>query len=138
MRKRIGFDMNGVMRLGSRQTNPASAFGPHDTSQQCPGSCRRIETGGGLGAANGEFSLAGLQIRSVKIRIALPEKRRLASIVAGSKRLSILPDTANPKMILKVPSYTRKLLHNRYPQAFQFRLVANAGLHQHLWGVDRA
>src|SRR5882757_5234052 len=69
------------------------------------------------------FSPACLQIRSVKIRIALPEERCFASIVAGSKRLLILPGTTNTKMILKVLSFTRKMLDNR-AQAFQFGLIA--------------
>ena len=67
------------------------------------------EAAGGLNlapVAQRNFHLAGLQIRSVKIRIALPEVRCLASIVAGNKRFLILPHTPDSKMILKVLSYT--------------------------------
>src|SRR5262245_46924617 len=113
MGERISLDMNRVVRLVSGQTDLATAFWPHDASQQSPGSHGWIEPGGGLETAYGYFSLAGLQIWSVKSGIALPEERRFASIVAGSKRLMILPDTANAKMILKILSYTGKMLDNR-------------------------
>src|SRR5580704_17348180 len=113
----MGLDLERVLRVRSAKLNLTSAFWPHDTSKQGPRSRRWIELGGCLGAADRYFTLACLQIRSVKIRIALPEERRLTSIVARSERLLILPDTANTKMILKVLPYTWKVLENRYAQA---------------------
>src|SRR5258708_35473244 len=77
-------------------------------------------------------------MRSVKARIALPEERCLASIVARSERLLILPDTANTKMILKVLSHSGKMLDDRYAQALYLSLITNARKHQHLWRVHRA
>src|SRR4029077_1338835 len=113
----IGLDLYRVVGIGSSQTNLAPAFRAYDTCIQRPGSRGWIELSACLGAAQRDFHLAGLQIRSVKSRIALPEERRLASIVAGSKRFLILPHTPDSKMILKVLSHTGKMLDNRYAQA---------------------
>ena len=106
MGQRIGLDLYRVVGVGSGQANLASAFRAYDTSIQRPRSRGWIELSACLGAAHRTFHLAGLQIRSVKTRIALPEERCLASIVAGSKRFLILLHTPDSKMILKVLSYT--------------------------------
>src|ERR1700756_1240540 len=111
---RIGLDLYSVVRVGSRQANLTAAFRPHDTSIHCPGGRRWIKPGACLGTTDGYFNLTGLQIRSVKTRIALPEERCLSSIVARSERLLILPDTAKSRMILKVLSHTWKMLDDRY------------------------
>src|SRR5258708_39004858 len=108
--QRIGVDLYRVVRVESRQANLTATFRQYDTSIQCPRSRRWIKLGACLGTADGYFNLAGLQIRSVKTRIALPEERCLSSIVARSERLLILPDTAESGMILKVLSYTWKML----------------------------
>src|SRR5882762_8645588 len=113
----IGLDLYKVVGIGSSQTNLAPAFRVYDTCIQRPGSRGWIELSACLGATQRNFHLAGLQIRSVKTRIALPEEGCLTRIVAGSERLLILPDTTNTKMILKVLPYTWKVLHNRYAQA---------------------
>src|SRR5207248_6237689 len=112
--QRIGLDLYRVVRVGSRQANLTATFRPHDTSIHCPGSRRWIKLGACLGTADGYFNLTGLQIRSVKSRIALPEERCLSSIVARSERLLILPDTAESKMILKVLPHTWNMLDDRY------------------------
>src|SRR5580700_8350617 len=78
--QRIGLDLYRVVRVGSRQTNLTATLRPHDTSIHCPGSRRWIKPGSSLGAADGYFNLTGLQIRSVKTGIALPEERCLSSI----------------------------------------------------------
>src|SRR6201999_2331537 len=41
-------------------------------------------------------------------------------------------------MILEVSAHTRKVLAHRYSGVPQLRLVADAGVHQHLGGVDRS
>src|SRR5882757_4296937 len=115
--QRIGLDLYRVVGVGSGQANLPSAFGAYDTSIQRPRSRGWIELCACLGARQRNFHLAGLQIRSVKTRIALPEEGCLASIVAGSERLLILPDTANTKMILKVLPCTWNMLDDRYAQA---------------------
>src|SRR5258708_1187858 len=113
----IGFDLYRVVGIGSSQTNLAPAFRAYDTCIQRPRTPGSIELTPCLPPTHRNFHLAGLQIRSVKTRIALPEEGCLTRIVAGSERLLILPDTTNTKMILKVLSYTWKVLHNRYAQA---------------------
>ena len=105
------------MRIGPRQADAAPALRPYDPSKQCPGAMRWVEFGRRLGAAQRNFHLASLQIGSVESGIAFPEESCLASIVAGSKWFLILPHTPDSKMILKVLSYTRKILDNRYPQS---------------------
>src|SRR6266576_5007215 len=98
----IGLDLYRVVGVGSGQANLASASQAYDTCIQRPGSRGWIEPSACLGAAQRTFHQAGLQIRSVKTRIALPEECCLASIVAGSKRFLILPHTPDRKRILKV------------------------------------
>src|SRR6266853_1796990 len=105
---------------------------------KCPRSRRWIELGACLGTADRYFTQACLQIRSVKTRIALPEERCLTSVVAGSERLLVFPDTANTKMILKVLPHPWKMLDDRYAKALQLSLIANARKHQNLWRVNRA
>src|ERR1700733_9610453 len=122
--QRIGVDLYRVVRVESRQANLASAFRPYDTSIHRPRSRGRIKPGARFGTADGHFNLAGLQIRSVKTRIALPEERCLSSIVAMSEQLLILPDTADTKMILKVLSHTWKMLDDRYAETLQLSLIA--------------
>ncbi len=147
MGQRIGLDLDRVIRVGSRQADLTSAFRPYDTSIQCPRSRRWIELGACLGTADWILALAGLQIRSVKTRIAFPEERCLNSVVAGNEGLLVFPDTTNTKMILKVLSHPWKMLDNRYAQALQVSLIANPRQvslianprkHQHLWRVHRA
>ncbi len=138
MGQRIGLDLDRVVRVGSCQADLTSAFRPHDTPKQCPRSRWWIELGGCLGTAERHFTLACLQIRRVKTGIALPEERCLTSVVAYGERLLILPDTADTKMILKVLSHPWKMLDDRYAQALQLSLVANARKHQHLRRVHRA
>jgi hypothetical protein len=73
---------------------------------------------GGLNfAAQRSFHQAGLQIGSVEVGIALPEKRCFTAIVARSEGLLILPDAADTMMILKVLPNTWKMLDKRYAQA---------------------
>src|SRR5258707_8281687 len=115
--QRSGLDLYRVVGVRSGQANLTTTFRPYDSSIHCPRSRRWIKLGACLGAAQQNFHLAGLQIRRVKIRIALPEERCLSSIVARSERLLILPDTANTKMILKVLPHTWKMLDDRYAQA---------------------
>src|SRR6267154_2534709 len=112
----IGLHLYRVVRVGSGQANLTAPLRPHDTSIHCPRSRRWIKLGACLGTADGYFNLAGLQIRSIKTRIALPEERCLSSIVARSEQLLILPDTTDTKMILKVLSHTWKMLDDRYAQ----------------------
>src|ERR1700740_1260488 len=111
--QRIGLDLYRVVGVGSGQANLTATLRTHDSSIQCPGSRGWIEPGACLGTAQRNFHLAGLQIRSVKSRIALPEECCLGSIVARSEQLLILPDTADTKMILKVLSHTWKMLDDR-------------------------
>src|SRR5262249_9276153 len=105
------------MRVGSRQTDAASALRPYDPSNQCPGALGWVELGRSLGAAQRNFRLASLQIGSVESGIAFPEECCLASIVAGSKWFLILPHTPDSKMILKVLAYAWKVLHKRNPHS---------------------
>src|SRR5262245_26224266 len=112
MRKRIGLNLDGVISVGSAQTNSTSAHGPYHTSKQCPTLMWWVELGSCFRGAVRNFHLASLQIGSIKIRIALPEERCLTSIVARSKRFLIFPNTANSSMVLKVLSYTWKMLYN--------------------------
>src|ERR1700723_766710 len=65
--QRIGLDLYRVVGVGSGQANLASAFRAYDTSIQRPRSRGSIELSACLGAAQRNFHLAGLQIRSVKI-----------------------------------------------------------------------
>src|SRR5258708_267479 len=94
MGQRIGLDLDRVIRVGSRQADLTSAFRPYDTSIQCPRSRRWIELGACLGTADWILALAGLQIRSVKTRIAFPEERCLNSVVAGNEGLLVFPGVA--------------------------------------------
>src|SRR5215813_597535 len=83
------------------------------------------ESGGGFGAAEGKFTLAGLQIRSFEAGIALPEVGSFGPVVTGSKRLLGLPDTTDSEMVLKILSHARKVLHHGNSEASQLGLVAN-------------
>src|SRR6266436_5189825 len=83
-------------------------------------------------------TLAGLQIRGIEIRIALPKERRFTHVVAWRQGLRIFPTTAKADMVLEVLPNARKVLHARYSQPLQFGLVTDSGQHQHLWRMDRA
>src|SRR6266404_1047805 len=113
----ICLDLDGVVRVRSGQADLTSTLRPHDTRTQGPTTCRGVEFGGCLRAADRYLNLAGLQIRRIEIRIALPEKGCLTPVVTWSKRLPILPDATNAEMILKVLAHTRKMLHDGYSQA---------------------
>jgi hypothetical protein len=109
VRERIRFDLDRIVRVGPREAKLTTAFRPYDTAERCPRSRRWVEPGRRFGAADRYFSLAGLQVWGLTIRTALPEERGLAAIVAGGEWLQIFPDTANTEVILKVPSYSRKV-----------------------------
>src|SRR5215475_12428498 len=68
MRECIGFNLDGIVVVGSGQSDPALTLRPDHTPQQRPGSGGRIESGRCLGAADGYLSLTRLQIGSVEIR----------------------------------------------------------------------
>ena len=63
------------------------------------------------------FSLNCLYVWGVEPRIALPEERCLAGIVAWGKRFLVVPDTANTWVVLKVLPNTWKMLHKRDSEA---------------------
>src|SRR5262249_39728734 len=125
VRQRIGLDLDGVVGVRSRQTDTASALGTYNTSKQCPGIRRWIEFRGRLGTAQRYFYLASLQIRSFEAGITLPEVGCLAPVVAGRKRLLVLPNTTDAEMVLKVLTYAGKVLDERDSEASQLGLVAN-------------
>src|SRR6267143_2889984 len=120
------------MMIGSRQADAASALRPRETCQQCPGTCRWDELGCCLCTAHRRLTEAGVQIRGIEIRIALPEERRFTHVVAWRKRLRILPNTTKANMVLEVFSNAWNVLHAGYSQPLQFGSVANSGQHQHL------
>src|SRR4029077_19346733 len=117
MRQGIVLALDRVERVGSGQTDPTLTLRSNDTAEHRPGSRRRIESGRGLGAAEGHLSLASLQIGSVETRIAFPEVGCLAPVVSWRERMLVLPDTAYSKVILKIPPHTRKMLHDRQSEA---------------------
>src|SRR5262249_14349900 len=137
-RKCIGLDLDGVAGVGSREADPALAFRPHETAQQCPGSHGWIEPGRRFGAANWYLYLACLQIRSVESGIALPKEGCLSAVVAGSKRLLVFPSTADTEMVLEILPYTRKVLDNRDPQGLQMGVISDTRQHQYFRRMDRA
>ena len=47
-------------------------------------------------------------------------------------------DTVESNMVLKILTYTWKVLQDRNSESVQLRLVADAGLHQYLRGMYRA
>src|SRR6202011_5241464 len=138
MRQCVGLDLDRVTRIGSRQADAASALWPHQASKQCPGTCRWAELGCCLCTAERHLTLAGLQIWSIEITIALPEERRFSHVVAWRQCLRIFPDTAKTNMVLEVLANAWKVLHARYSQPLQFGLVTNSRQHQRFWRVDRA
>ena len=56
------------------------------------------------------LALAGVEIRGIEIRIALPEERRFTHVVARREWLRILPNTTNADMVLEVLADARKVL----------------------------
>jgi len=40
-------------------------------------------------------------------------------------------------MVLKIPADAGEMLHDRDVEALQLKLIADPGLHQQLWRVDR-
>src|SRR3981081_1842064 len=135
MRQCVGLDLDWVTRIGSRQASAASTFWTHRDSKQCPGPRRWAELGCCLCTAERHLTLAGLQIWSIEIRIALPEVRRFTHVVAGRESLRILPNTPKTNVVLKVFANAWKVLHYRYSKVLQFGLVTNSRQHQHLWCV---
>src|SRR6202011_2449835 len=116
----------------------APALWPHDACKQCPGTQRWAELGCCLCTAERHLTLAGLQIWSIEIRIALPEIRRFTHVVTWRECARILPNTPKTNVVLKVFANAWKVLYARYSQPLQFGLVTNSRQHQHLWRVDRA
>src|SRR3979490_2203040 len=138
MRHCVGLALARGLRIGTRLADAAPALWPHDACKQCPGTRRWAELGCCLCTAERHLTLAGLQIWSIEIRIALPEVRRFTHIVAGRECLRILPNTPKTNVVLKVFANAWKVLHARYSQPLQFGLVTNSRQHQRLWRVDRA
>jgi hypothetical protein len=92
-----------------------------------------------MGILRGEqrkFCLQELDIRSNKTVVALPEQRHLASVVAWSERLLVLPDTGDHDVILKVLPHTWQMLNDRDVELLQFSFIPDAGLHEQLRRVD--
>ena len=69
-----------------------------------------------LRTAHRHLTLAGLQIWGIEIRMALPEIRGFAHVVAWREWLRILPNTTKADMVLEVFSDARKVVHARYSQ----------------------
>src|SRR3981081_2673250 len=138
VRQCVGLDLDWITRIGSRQADAASALRPREACEQCPGTCRWTEFGCCLRTAERHFALAGVQIRAIEIRIALPEERRFTHVVAWREWVRIFPNTAKADMVLKVLPDAWQVLPDRYSQPSQFGLVTNSGQHQRLWRVDRA
>src|SRR6202011_1347737 len=134
----VGLDLDRGLRIGTRQANAAPALWPHDACKQCPGTQRWAELGCCLCTAERHLTLAGLQIWSIEIRIALPEIRRFTHVVTWRECARILPNTPKTNVVLKVFANAWKVLYARYSQPLQFGLVTNSRQHQHLWRVDRA
>src|SRR5690349_10052527 len=74
VRQRIGLDLDGVMRVGSRQPDAPATRRPYNTSEQCPGMRRGTKSGGCLGGTERDFRLGDLQIGSIEAGITLPEE----------------------------------------------------------------
>src|SRR3984893_9412626 len=138
VRQCVGLDLDRGLTICARQADAAPALRPHDACKQCPGTRRWTELGCCLCTAERHLTLAGLQIWSIEIGIALPEVRRFTHVVAWKECLRILPNTPKADMVLEVLPDAGKVLNDRYSQPSQFGLVTNSGQHQHLWGVDRA
>src|SRR3981081_4231644 len=122
-------------RSGTEDWHPSGGCGPgswpHDACKQCPGTRRWAELGCCLCTAERHLTLAGLQIWSIEIRIALPEVRRFTHVVAWRECLWILPNTPKTNVVLKVFANAWKVLHARYSQPLQFGVVTNSRQHQH-------
>src|SRR3979490_139019 len=129
MRQCVGLDLDRRRRTGTRQADAAPALWPHDACKQGPRTCWWAELGCCLCTAERHLTLAGLQIWSIEIRIALPEVRRFSHVVAGRECLRILPNTPKANVVLKVFANAWKVLHARYSKLLQFGLVTNSGQH---------
>src|SRR6266404_5592294 len=102
MRQCVGLDLDRGLRIGSLQADTAPALWPHDACMQCPGTRRRAELGCCLCTAERHLTLAGLQIWSIEIRIALPEVRRFSHVVTWREGVWIAPNdstTSTPAAI---------------------------------------
>src|SRR3981081_3112933 len=125
MRQCVGLDLDRGLRIGPRQADAASALWPHQASKQCPGTRRWAELGCRLSAAERHLTLAGLQIRGIEIRIALPEVRRFTHVVAWRECLRILPNTPKTNVVLEVFANAWNVLHTSYSQPLEFGLVTS-------------
>jgi len=134
----VGLDLDQGPRIGTCQADAAPALWLYDTCEQRPGTRGRAELSCCLCTAERHLTLAGLQIWSIDIGIALPEVCRFSQVVAGRECLRILPNTPKTNVVLKVFANAWKVLNAKYSQPLQFGLVTNSGQHQHLWRVDRA
>src|SRR5882762_2019458 len=136
VRQHICVDVYRVGRIGAGQGDVAAAFRPHHAPEKCPSELGYIESGRSLRRRPWRLTLGGLEVWSVETWVALPEVRRLTSIVPRGQRLLILPDTSESGMVLKVLADPRQVLHDRDAVSLQFRLGTDPRLHQHLGSVD--
>src|SRR5258706_4251137 len=134
----IGVDEEGLGGVWSRATNLASTVRSINRCTQSAGAGWWCEFGCCFRTADRYLNLASLHIRSIEFRITLPEEGSLAPVVAYRKRLLVLPNTSNTKMILKILTNTWKMLNDRYSQTVQLSVIANAREHQNFWRVHRA
>jgi hypothetical protein len=51
--------------------------------------------------------------------------------------LNVFPDAVDPRMVLIILADPRKVLNDGNAEPLQFRIIANAGLHQHFRSIYR-
>src|SRR5262245_42332792 len=111
MRHVIRVNPDCIARVRAAQTKPAPALRTNKSPEKPPSAGRHGKSPGVFRARHHKLAENRVQIRRVNASGALRKEGRIHH--GATAWLPVLPDTIKPDMVLKIPTDTGQVLHDR-------------------------